>query len=88
MKASKEEEIKSLMTKNSVEKASFEAKCQELKRSEKEMEATLKKELNQLRTDNALFYEKLSNNEIRLRESESIRNEEVGSLRQELSRVK
>jgi hypothetical protein len=52
------------------------------------MEATLKKELNQLRTDNALFYEKLSNNEIRLRESESIRNEEVGSLRQELSRVK
>jgi hypothetical protein len=38
------------------------------------MEASLKKECNQLRTDNALFYEKLSNTEIRLRESETIRN--------------
>ena len=46
------------------------------------MENTLKKELNQLRTDNALFYEKLSNTEARLKDSEAIRNEEIGSLRQ------
>ncbi len=61
MKASKDEEIKLLMIKYTTEKANYQAKLQEHKKNEKEMETTLKKELNQLRTDNALFFEKLSN---------------------------
>lgn len=88
MKSSKDEQIKLLMVKYTTEKASYEAKLQEHKKYEKEMETTLKKQLNQLRTDNALFFEKLSNTEARLKESETNRNEETVSLRQQLTRVK
>lgn len=88
LKTEKEEEMKAMAAKLTLEKTQIDSKYQQLKISSKDIESNLRKALNETFTIKSLLEERVSNLDTRLKEAEASKADEVTILRADLIKTK
>lgn len=88
LKTEKEEEMKAMAAKLTLEKTQIDNKYQQLKIGSKDIESNLRKALNETFTIKSLLEERVSNLDTRLKEAEASKADEVTILRADLIKTK